>query len=112
MVRVSGRPSALPAVLEAAQAAGAAVVARAGVGLAWLRLEPAEPAGLVEAVERLRAALAPAPCVVLDAPDEVRAALDPWDEPATGPRAELMRRLKARFDPAGACNPGRYDAGI
>jgi FAD/FMN-containing dehydrogenase len=42
----------------------------------------------------------------------VRAALDPWDEPAEGPRAALMRRVKARFDPAGTCNPGRYAAGI
>jgi glycolate oxidase FAD binding subunit len=112
VVRVSGRPSALPAVLDAAQAAGGSVVARAGLGLAWVRLAPAEPAALVAAVERLRAALAPAPCVVLDAPDDVRAALDPWDEPAEGPRAALMRRVKARFDPAGTCNPGRYAAGI
>jgi len=66
----------------------------------------------VAAIERLRAALAPAPCVVLDAPDDVRATLDPWDEPDEGPRAALMRRLKARFDPAGTCNPGRYAAGI
>ena len=72
----------------------------------------AASAALVAAVERLRDALAPAPCVVLDAPEEVRAALDPWDEPAEGPHAMLMRRVKARFDPAGTCNPGRYAAGI
>jgi FAD/FMN-containing dehydrogenase len=42
----------------------------------------------------------------------VRAALDPWDEAAEGPHATLMRRVKARFDPAGTCNPGRYAAGI
>jgi glycolate oxidase FAD binding subunit len=112
VVRVSGRPSALPAVLDAARAVGGSVVARAGLGLSWVRLSPAEPASLVAAVERLRDALAPAPCVVLDAPEEVRAALDPWDEPAEGPHAMLMRRVKARFDPAGTCNPGRYAAGI
>jgi glycolate oxidase FAD binding subunit len=112
VVRVSGRPSALPAVLDAARAVGGSVVARAGLGLSWVRLSPAEPASLVAAVERLRDALAPAPCVVLDAPEEVRAALDPWDEPAEGPHAALMRRVKARFDPAGTCNPGRYAAGI
>jgi glycolate oxidase FAD binding subunit len=112
VVRVSGRSSGLPAVLDAARTEGASVVARAGLGLAWVRLAPAEPPALVAAVERLRAALAPAPCVVLDAPEGVRAALDPWDEPAEGPHAALMRRVKARFDPAGTCNPGRYAAGI
>jgi len=112
VVRVSGAPSAQSAVLDAARAAGASVVARGGVGLSWLRLAPAEPADHVAAIGRLRAALAPAPCVVLDAPEEVRAALDPWDEPADGPRAALMRRVKERFDPAGTCNPGRYAAGI
>jgi glycolate oxidase FAD binding subunit len=112
VVRVSGRPSQLPAVLAAARAEGAAAVGRVAVGLSWLRLGPAEPPALVGAVERLRGALTPAPCVVLDAPAEVRSALDPWDEPADGPRAALMRRVKARFDPAGTCNPGRYAAGI
>jgi glycolate oxidase FAD binding subunit len=112
VVRVSGRPSALLDVLDAAQAQGASVVARVGLGLSWVRLPAAEPEALVAAIERLRVALAPAPCVVLDAPAEVRGALDPWDEPAEGARAGLMRRVKARFDPAGACNPGRYAAGI
>jgi hypothetical protein len=38
---------------------------------------------------------------VLDAPDELRAALDPWG-PKDGALAGLMGRVKARFDPAGA----------
>ena len=65
------------------------MVGRAGLGLSWVRLPAAEPDALVAAIERLRVALAPAPCVVLDAPDEVRAALDPWDEPemAHAPRS-------------------------
>jgi FAD/FMN-containing dehydrogenase len=49
--------------------------------------------------------------VVLDAPAEVRAELDVWgvdDSPALA----LMRRVKARFDPAGACNPGVMAGGI
>jgi glycolate oxidase FAD binding subunit len=77
-------------------------VARAGLGLAWLHV-PAEP----EAIGGLRARLAPAPCVVLDAPDELRAAVDPWGVP-DGPELTLMRRVKERFDPDGICNPGRY----
>jgi glycolate oxidase FAD binding subunit len=47
--------------------------------------------------------------VVLDAPGDVRAAVDVW-----GPSEPLglMRRLKERFDPAGACNPGVFVGGI
>jgi glycolate oxidase FAD binding subunit len=49
--------------------------------------------------------------VVLDAPPEVRAGVDVWGaaEPGT---VELMRRVKTRFDPAGACSPGVYVGGI
>ena len=112
VVRVSGRPSALPGVLASARTEGATVVGRVAAGLSWLRLAPAEADALVEAVRRLRGALAPAPCVVLDAPEQVRSALDPWDEPAAGSRAALLRRVKARFDPAATCNPGRFAAGI
>jgi glycolate oxidase FAD binding subunit len=51
--------------------------------------------------------LAPMPCVVLDAPVAVREAVDPWGhvDPAL---LELTRRVKARFDPAGALSPGRF----
>ena len=42
---------------------------------------------------------------MLDAPAEVRAALDPWDAIDPGALA-LMRRVKERFDPAGVCAPG------
>jgi hypothetical protein len=62
-------------------------------------------------VSRLREALSPAPCVVLDAPEEVRGALDPWDE-ADGPLLGLSRRLKERFDPERVCNPGIFVGGI
>jgi glycolate oxidase FAD binding subunit len=48
--------------------------------------------------------------VVLDAPAEVRAAVDPWGE-RTGP-VDLMRKVKARFDPAGVCAPGTFVGGI
>jgi hypothetical protein len=39
--------------------------------------------------------------VVLDAPDAVREALDPWG-PMDGALVALMGRVKARFDPAGS----------
>jgi glycolate oxidase FAD binding subunit len=65
---------------------------------------------VVAAVEELRRRLEPAPCVVLDAPADVRAMLDPWGG-ETGP-VELMRKVKERFDPAGVCAPGLFVGGI
>ena len=63
------------------------------------------------AIARLRTVLAPSPCVVLDAPVSVRAHLDPWDH-VEDPGVVLMRRVKARFDPARTCNPGIFVGGI
>jgi glycolate dehydrogenase FAD-binding subunit len=97
VLRVSTTQNGLADVLEAARDHGAVCVARAALGLAWLRFESAD-ADLVTALRgRLGA------CVLLDAPAELRAQVDPW-----GPlRAEpLMRRVKARFDPFDTCNPG------
>ena len=48
---------------------------------------------------------------MLDAPNDVRGKLDVWgidDSPAI----DLMRRVKGRFDPAGACSPGILVGGI
>lgn len=124
VVKVSALPTALPAAMAATQALGGTLVARAGLGLAWIQL-PGRPdpapggmsqpeeratAGMVAAVEELRRLLAPAPCVVLDALAEVRAALDPWGG-ETGP-VDLMRKVKERFDPAGICAPGLFAGGI
>jgi glycolate oxidase FAD binding subunit len=105
VVKVSALPSALPAALSATHELGGTMVARAGLGLTWIQLEPT-----VAAIEELRRRLAPAPCVVLDAPAEVRAALDPWGG-ETGP-VDLMGKVKARFDPAGICAPGLFVGGI
>jgi glycolate oxidase FAD binding subunit len=112
VVKVSALPSALPAVMAATQALGGTLVARAGLGLAWVQLPAGsiDGAGVVAAVEELRRRLAPAPCVLLDAPVEVRAALDPWGG-ETGP-VDLMGKVKARFDPAGICAPGLFVGGI
>jgi glycolate oxidase FAD binding subunit len=108
VVKVSALPSAMPAAIAATQALGGTLVARAGLGLAWVQL-PADD-GVVGAIGELRRLLAPAPCVVLDAPAGVRAALAPWGG-ETGP-VELMRKVKERFDPAGVCAPGRFVGGI
>ena len=54
VVKVSGRPTDLPALLEAARSQGAAVVSRAALGLSWVTL----PAGgdVAAAAQRGRAA--------------------------------------------------------
>jgi glycolate oxidase FAD binding subunit len=100
------RVSALPSALEQLLAVAPSAVVRAGLGLAWVRI-PAEPQALTELRERV----APAPCVLLDAPEAMRGAVDPWGV-SPGPELELMRRVKARFDPDGVCNAGRYVGGI
>jgi glycolate oxidase FAD binding subunit len=132
VVKVSTVPSGLPAAMAATQELGGTLVARAGLGVAWIQLDPtvalnrayhgqaqqSEPerptavdaTGVVASIEELRQRLAPAPCVVLDAPTEVRAGLDPWGG-ETGP-VELMRKVKERFDPAGVCAPGLFVGGI
>jgi glycolate oxidase FAD binding subunit len=108
VLKVSARPAELARVLRAAEDAGATVAARAGLGLAWVRLEGDD---LAERAGAVRAALAPRACTLLDAPDDVRAAVDPWPLPDAG-ALEVMRRVKARFDPARIFRPGAYVGGI
>jgi glycolate oxidase FAD binding subunit len=108
VLKVSGRPADLPAVLEAARGAGGSVVARAAIGLSWMTLEGDALAGRVEAV---RAALGSRACTLQDAPDDVRAACPTWPEPEPGALA-VMRRVKERFDPARIFSPGGFVGGI
>jgi glycolate oxidase FAD binding subunit len=102
VVKVSGRPTDLPAVIREARAAGGSVVSRAALGLSWIAL----PAGAD--VAALREALAPRSCTVLDGADRVQ---DPW--PAVDPGVlAVMQRVKARFDPAGTFRPGAFVGGL
>jgi glycolate oxidase FAD binding subunit len=105
LIRIAARPSQLASVLTAADSCSGTLVGRAALGSSYIELDP-------EAVEPLRAGLpAGAVGVVLDAPASSRATLDPWG--AITPNAlELMRRVKQRFDPVGACNPGVFAGGI
>jgi glycolate oxidase FAD binding subunit len=105
LLRIAAGPSRLPNVLRAIDRCGGTLVGRAGMGLSFVEVDPG-------AVAQLRDGLPPgAASVVLDAPAELRATLDPWGA-SEGPALELMRRVKARFDPAGACNPGLFVGGI
>ena len=109
VVRVSGLTSALPAVLRSAHEADASLVGRAGMGLSWVTLPAQETSALVAVIEDLRRRLRPFPCVVFDAPSDVREKVDVWGDDSAVP---LMRRVKARFDPYNVCNPGVFVGGI
>ena len=108
VLKVSGRPADLPAVLAAARDAGGSVVGRAALGLHWVTLDGDDLTGRVEAV---RAALAPRQCTLHDAPEAVRAAVPAWGDPDPGALA-VMRRVKERFDPARIFSPGSFVGGI
>jgi len=102
VIKVSGRPTDLPNLLRAAEAAGGTVASRAALGLSWVALPATAD------VATLRRALAPRACTVLDGAHLVS---DPWPEVDLG-RLAVMRRLKDRFDPAGAFRPGTFVGGI
>jgi glycolate oxidase FAD binding subunit len=105
LVRIAARPSQLEAVLGAVDLAAGTLVGRAALGISYVELDP-------ESVGRLRGALPPSTVVVvLDGPQELRTQPDPWGT-GEGPLLELMRRVKQRFDPARACNPGVFVGGI
>lgn len=106
LVRVAHPPSQLAAVIACARAGSGTMVGRAALGTSYIELEPG-------AVTALRSKLPQGTVsVLLDAPPEFRAALSPWEEVGDPAAEDLMRRIKARFDPSSACNPGIFVAGI
>ncbi len=104
LVRVAATPTCLAEVLAATEACGGRLVGRAALGTSFVEVEP-------ELVGRLRERLPDAArIIVLDSPGAVSAG-ERWgmiDPPAL----ELMRRVKARFDPTGTCNPGIFVGGV
>jgi len=80
--------------------------AHAGHGLVFARLYGPD-AALVGAVERLREAATggQGSLVVMDAPPALAEQLDVW---GASPALDVMRRVKAQFDPNGTLNPGRF----
>lgn len=111
VVRISALPSELSRIIRIVERLQGSLIARAGLGVCWVWLPPLSPDRVVAAIEDLRFTLASFPSVVLDAPKEVRDMVDVWGE-TDGPEIELMRRVKAGFDPAGVCNPGVFVGGI
>jgi glycolate oxidase FAD binding subunit len=102
IVKVSGRGTDLANVIRATDAARGRVVSRAAQGLSWI----AFPADVN--VAAVRKALAPRACTVLDGAERMS---ESW--PAIDPNAQsLMQRVKSRFDPARAFQPGIFVGGI
>jgi glycolate oxidase FAD binding subunit len=105
LLRFAALPTALADVLRAADACDGTLVGRAALGTSYVEVAP-------DAVARLREALPGSTrALLLDAPAAPRGAAESWGA-YEGPELELMRRIKARFDPAGTCNPGLFVGGI
>jgi glycolate oxidase FAD binding subunit len=111
VVRVSHTQSQLEQLLGMTSIEGGTVVGRVALGVSWVTLPATGADDVATAIRDMRRRLAPAACVVLDAPAAVREQVDPWGVP-DGPELALMRRTKERFDPRGVCNRGIYVGGI
>jgi glycolate oxidase FAD binding subunit len=118
LLRVAVPPSRLVSALIEARAALGAVAsltatACAPLGVLRLATDKGEPASLGQAVERLRAFVAPDDgCVVIErGPTALRAVVDPWG-PVPAAALALMRSLKEELDPGRTLNPGRFVGGL
>ena len=112
--RISTVGEVLAAVRDAGHAVGVPIAVRgsAGAGVLYAALPPdASTDAVSEILRQLRTACADrgGSIVVLDAPAHVKAAVDVWG-PIHG--LNLMRRVKAEFDPARRLAPGRFVGGI
>ena len=109
-------------MLEAAHRLGrshrlrAVVLAHAGSGVvrACYLLDPDAPPAeiLARSFEEVRreAQRVEGSLVLHEAPRDLKAHADAWGKPSGG--FDLMRRLKAEFDPRNLCNPGRFLGGL
>ncbi|MBB4304152.1 glycolate oxidase FAD binding subunit [Rhodobium orientis] len=104
--RISVAPTDGPAVAAAvkAQAPGAKAIFDWAGGLVWLMLPGGDP--MVEAVRGAVAEAGGGHATLIRADAGTRAAV-PVFQPQPAALANLARRLKDQFDPAGILNPGR-----
>jgi len=118
-LKISAETAALPQVLDAVAVAAASAGLRgdlrssAGSGISYVGLAGlATPVAVATALDRLRSTLAASDgsVVVLQAPPEVKVALDVWGP--VGDALPVMRRVKEQFDPDNRMSPGRFVGGI
>ncbi len=90
-----------------------ASVAQPGVGILHLGLldlqNATQSAGLISRI-RKAAEKSGGALIVISASPDVKAQVDVWGTPGTG--SELMRKLKATWDPKGTLAPGRFVGSI
>jgi glycolate oxidase FAD binding subunit len=91
---------------------GAAFAAYPTLGISFFSGVPSDGVAAAAAIASARSSLAAGggSLVLEEAPDDVRAHADPWGPPPAA--FALMRALKARLDPEGRLNPGRFVGGI
>ena len=101
--------SGLRDVLAVTRDVGAAVRGSAGTGVVYAAMD--HPDDVPAALDRLRSVCArhQGSAVVVDAPVEVKRAVDVW---GPVPGIDLMRRVKDQFDPEHRLAPGRFVGGI
>jgi len=117
-IKVTFALSGLSQVLESARAAaGQARIplnlrGSAGAGVLYGSIPAdADVGGISDVVDKLRGVCTSlgGALVVLDAPPQVKAAVDTW---GPVPAIDLMRRVKDQFDPEHRLAPGRFVGGI
>jgi glycolate oxidase FAD binding subunit len=103
---IAGWLAAFEALAGSEDAARANWRAHMGHGLVFARIV-ADPPSLVNVLERLRAEAMErrGSLVVESARPALAERFDVW---GPSPALELMRRVKARFDPNNTLNPGRF----
>ncbi|MFN0097026.1 MAG: FAD-binding oxidoreductase [Dehalococcoidia bacterium] len=115
-VRATTTPSGLATAVQRLNALRAdTLVVRPLAGFvraAWSAPGAPGTVEIARAVDALRAEVTPrGGAVIVDRmPARFRADLDPWGAPPPG--FDLMRKLKAAYDPAGRFNAGRYVGGL
>jgi glycolate oxidase FAD binding subunit len=83
-----------------------------GVGVGLLRLEGSSCSALLAAIRDLRQHLEQSggSFVIVRCPAEIKSQADVWG--SAGDALQLMRNVKAQFDPTASLNPGRFIGGI
>jgi glycolate oxidase FAD binding subunit len=105
VLKLSSLTTDLPELIEAAEAGNASLVARAALGLSWLKFEPGPD--LAERVESTVRRLSKYPVFPLDGAERV-----PTSWPRLSPGLEsLNKSLKQRLDPGGIFRPGAMSGG-